>query len=275
MKKIFFLFTFIISLIYFLDEKKLSSIELISHRGANDQAPEHTLSAYEKAVELGADYIELDLRMTKDGHLISLHDETVERTTNGEGEISDFTLKDLKKLDAGSWFDEEFKGESIPLLEEVIDRFGRNTKYYIETRPQSEQLVMEVELVQILKAKGVLDRTIIQSSSVESLKKIHKLNKDIPLIQLVMDKNLDQVDPDAVKAYAIGVGPYAPYVNKFFVDRMQAAGLEVHVWFVNSNEKELMPKILSYNVDYVFTDYLTDTKKIIKEVEELDIRKDR
>ena len=92
----------------------------IAHRGFSHIAPENTLIALKKAIEIGADFAELDVCQTKDGEIVLMHDETLDRTTNGTGEIWNFTLKELKQLDAGSWFGPQFKGEPIPTLLEVI-----------------------------------------------------------------------------------------------------------------------------------------------------------
>ena len=93
---------------------------IIAHRGASGYAPENTLASMELAIKLGCDAIELDIHLTKDQQIVVCHDFTVDRTTNGRGEIENLTLEDIKKLDAGSWFSDEFKGEKIPTLEEVI-----------------------------------------------------------------------------------------------------------------------------------------------------------
>ncbi|MCS7313960.1 MAG: glycerophosphodiester phosphodiesterase family protein [Bryobacterales bacterium] len=93
---------------------------VVAHRGASRYAPENTLAAFRKAIELGADLIEFDVRETKDGHLVIMHDDTVDRTTDGEGRVSDLTLEQIKKLDAGSWFGPQFKGERVPTLEEAL-----------------------------------------------------------------------------------------------------------------------------------------------------------
>lgn len=86
----------------------------LAHRGASGYAPENTLAAFDKAIELGADMIETDVRQTKDGHLVLFHDPSVKRTTNGQGLVSELTLAELKALDAGSWFGREFAGQRIP-----------------------------------------------------------------------------------------------------------------------------------------------------------------
>src|SRR5699024_1422223 len=93
---------------------------IIAHRGASFYAPENTLISYKKAVEMEADAIEIDVHRSKDGHLVVCHDEKVDRTTNGIGYIRDLNLEEIKKLDAGSWFDEKYTNMKIPLLEEVL-----------------------------------------------------------------------------------------------------------------------------------------------------------
>ena len=127
----------------------------IAHRGASAYAPEHTIAAYELALDMGADYVEQDLQLTKDGVLVCLHDATLERTTNVEDifpgrsvavaskqgtkhtwPVSDFTVSEIRQLDAGSWFSSKFIGEKIPTFQEVIDRVQRderNVGLYFET----------------------------------------------------------------------------------------------------------------------------------------------
>ena len=104
---------------------------VIGHRGASAYAPEHTIVSYEMAHRLGADFIEIDLQMTKDNHLVALHDKTVDRTTNGEGQANSFLLDEIKTLDAGSWFNEKYpefadpayQNLSIPTFEEILKHF--------------------------------------------------------------------------------------------------------------------------------------------------------
>lgn len=93
---------------------------IIAHRGSSADRPENTLAAYRRAIEAGADAIEIDLRLTKDGHLVSLHDDTLDRTTDGSGPVESITLAEVRKLDAGAWFGPEFKGERVPTFPEIL-----------------------------------------------------------------------------------------------------------------------------------------------------------
>ena len=111
--------------------------KIFAHRGSKGTHPENTLASFKEAVRVGSDGIELDVHLTKDGHLVVIHDETVDRTTNGTGEIRTLTLAEIKELDAGSWFNERFAGEKIPTLEEVLlllTELGFNGQLNIELK---------------------------------------------------------------------------------------------------------------------------------------------
>ena len=94
---------------------------IIAHRGASGHAPENTLAAFTRAVELGAGFIETDLHLTRDARFVAIHDSTLERTTNGHGAVQDHTLAELRKVDAGLWYDRTYSCERIPTLEEILD----------------------------------------------------------------------------------------------------------------------------------------------------------
>ncbi|KXI82971.1 glycerophosphodiester phosphodiesterase, partial [Bacillus cereus] len=167
-------------------------IKNIAHRGASAYAPEHTIAAYKLGQQLKGDYIEIDLQMTKDGYLVAMHDETLNRTTNGTGLVKEHTLEELKQLKADSSFNEkhpnlakkEYENAKVPTLEEVIEVFGHDANYYIETKSPDEYPGMEEKLLEIINHYEIQDKVIIQSFSEESLQKIHNLNINIPLVQL-------------------------------------------------------------------------------------------
>ena len=98
----------------------LRKVDNVAHRGASAYAPENTIAAYDKAVKMKADYIEIDVQRSKDGELVLIHDTTVDRTTDGSGKVGDFTFEELRSLDAGSWKGEQFAGEQIPTFDEIL-----------------------------------------------------------------------------------------------------------------------------------------------------------
>ena len=122
------------------------TIMKIAHRGASKFAPENTLPALEKAIELGFEYIELDVRETRDGIPVLMHDKLIDRTTNGSGQLSDFNLKELKELDAGTWFSEAFAGTRIPTLEEALQLIKGRACIYWDTKGSPNGAKTAVEL---------------------------------------------------------------------------------------------------------------------------------
>jgi glycerophosphoryl diester phosphodiesterase len=257
--------------IYDADKAKnlLESDEFIvvGHRGASVYAPEHTLPAYRLAMDMEADFIEIDLQMTKDGHLIAMHDDAVDRTTEATGSTTDLNLSEIKKLDAGSWFNEAYPSKSkksyenvhVPTLDEILEEFGDEANFYIETKNTG----MEAELIKLLERHHLLDkdkpegRVIIQSFSEESLQTLHGMDKRIPLVKLVNEKEILQMTPETlekISAYSIGLG--APYkaVDQLFIQEARNAGLLVHLFTVN--EKKDAEQVKSWGATGIFTDDL-------------------
>ncbi|PGD35726.1 glycerophosphodiester phosphodiesterase [Bacillus wiedmannii] len=243
---------------------QLNHIKNIAHRGASAYAPEHTIAAYKLGQQLRGDYIEIDLQMTKDGHLVAMHDETVNRTTNGTGLVKEHTLEEIKQLNAGSFFNEkhpslakkEFEDAKVPTLEEIIETFGHNANYYIETKSPDEYHGMEEKLLEIIKHYEISDKIIIQSFSEESLQKIHILDVNIPLVQLLPYKkasHLTELEIKKYKTYCIGLGMNYKYIDSAYVKSIKKNGLEVHPFTVD-NETD-MKKLLLWGVDGMFTNY--------------------
>lgn len=252
---------------------------IIAHRGASAYAPEHTILAYKKAVELGADYIEIDLQMTKDGHLVAMHDDTVDRTTNGEGKVSDYTLVELKKLDAGSWFNKanpsqaspDFEGLTIPTLREIFTEFGQDVNYYIETKHPDQYTNMEKKLLSLLDEFGLLDETVedgkvlIQSFSEKSLRTIHEMEPSLSLVQLQTQKEAKKATKKTFKKiseYAVAVGPNYKAIDEDYVKKATDAGLHVHPFTVDDPHK--IEELANWGVAGVFTNYTDIYEKLAK-----------
>lgn len=270
----------------------------VAHRGASAYAPEHTAAAYRLAIEQGADYVEQDLQVTKDGQLVCLHDLTLDRTTNAEQvfpgrnrtvdregralpgwHVSDFTLAEIKQLDAGSWFDPKFTGEKILTFQEAIDLVRGKAGIFPETKAPEvygslgfdmEKLVMEVLRTSRLDAPGADPKTpvIIQSFSADSLKKMVGMGVRLPLVFLVTDRDRDtwltKERMAEIKAFAAGIGPSKTIISgkPEIVGWAHAAGLSVTPYTFRSagqpagkNVRDEMDQFLyTFGVDAVFTD---------------------
>ncbi|MGG0658357.1 glycerophosphodiester phosphodiesterase family protein [Rummeliibacillus pycnus] len=265
------IFTFSTIKLFSVSEVKAKrSMMVIAHRGANDKAPEEILPAYSIAVQEKANYIEMDLRETKDNQLVLMHDPTIDRTTNGHGEVSQYSLQEIKKFDAGSWFSPKYKNERIITLEELINHFGSNTNYFIETRQVDNKLKMEKPLVELLNKKGLIkkNKVIIESFSTMSLKKIHDLNNQIPLVQLTLCTSQKDFTTEKInqwKKYAMGIGLNADLVDKSLIDKLHQNHLKVYPFFFNAEtEKAEQKRVIKDGADGVFTNHISYTQSLLK-----------
>lgn len=147
---------------------------IIAHRGASLEAPENTLAAFSLALQLGARMIELDVRQCRAGEVVVIHDETVGRTTDGEGAVADLTLPELRALDAGSWKDPAFRGERIPTLEEALLQIGDRAAVAIDIKGRSSALPGAV--VRLLQHTGRLDDAIVLARQLEVVREVQQLD---------------------------------------------------------------------------------------------------
>jgi glycerophosphoryl diester phosphodiesterase len=244
---------------------KHKDVVIVSHRGASGHAPEHTLFSYELGTKMHGDYIEVDLQMTKDGHLIAMHDVRVDRTTNGTGWIKETTLSEIKKLDAGSWFNEkypqfakqEYAGLTVPTLEEVFQKFGNTRSYYIETKSPDVYPGMENELMRLVNLYKInKDKLLVQSFSTDSLKTMHDLDPSIKLVQLLSYRSnavISQAEIEEFKTYATGLGANQVYLNEEYVKQVTDSGLELHAYTVN--DKARMQQLIDWGVTGMFTNF--------------------
>ena len=270
---------------------------LIAHRGASAYAPEHTLESYQLALKQNADFVEQDLQFTRDGVLVCLHDLTLERTTNvrevfskrfreelvggtpvPRWYVSDFALREIKQLDAGSWFNAKFKGAQVATFQEAIDLVRGKAGLYPETKaPEAysqrgfdmERLLLDALKRNRLDQRSALNRTpvIIQSFSPESLIKLTGMLKTkLPLVLLVDDAGrerwLTAAGLSEAKQFATGIGPAKVLVDKSVIMQAHALGLSVTPYtFRSSNtgrfknvRDEMSYYLYSLGVDALFTD---------------------
>lgn len=155
---------------------------LLAHRGYSKEAPENTLPAFALARERGIPGIELDVRLCATGEVVVIHDDTVDRTTDGTGRVADLPLETLKKLDAGSWKDEKYSGTRIPLLSEVFRLLGDSVIYDIEIKNGSIKAgVLERTLFEEIHAAGLDHRCVISSFNPFSIRAFRKIARHIPV----------------------------------------------------------------------------------------------
>lgn len=236
-----------------------SNILIVAHRGASGYAPENTMAAFEKAFQMKADYLELDIQMTKDGKLVVIHDPTVDRTTNGTGEVHQYTYEELCNLDAGGWFHKKFSGQSIPTLEVVIATYNRKMGLLIEIKNPMMYPTLIFKLEKVLK-KYQVDRPlnneiIIQSFDFEWLEAFHKRLPHIPLGLLVKYRvhgisNVQLRDWSSIVKY---INPNKALVTKKLVKRIHSYHMKVMPYTVR--DKKSIKNLIDANVDGIITDF--------------------
>lgn len=241
------------------------SPKIIAHRGANDRINEATIAAYKMAAANGVDALEIDLRMTEDGALIAMHDQAINRTTNGQGDVSDYSLEEIKSfLTIGEYHGQTFT-EEIPTLNEILSTFTDTEHYYIETRLVNGELKMEEPLIELLEEYQLLEKGLvtIQSFSKQSLNKIHELHPKIPLTLLYKKGKFNL--KDALTSPYPFIGIESSDITRGVVKKLHQNGKEVHVYFTNrKTQKKEQQRIKAFHVDGYFTDYIEYTKQLLQ-----------
>ena len=214
----------------------LDKFLILGHRGISSKYPENTMIAFRKALEYGMDGIELDVQLSKDGKLVVIHDELLDRTTNGHGYVKDYTLEELRKLDAGSFKDNRFKDEVIPTLEEVFELFSGTDKVInIELKtgvfayPGIEEKVIEE-----IKKYNLEKNIYITSFNHQSIAKFQKLTDEIKSGILLYDTQFDiekYVEEYNQNIINPSIEYYNLYENEFF--NMMKKGKKITVYTVN------------------------------------------
>ncbi|WP_095178364.1 glycerophosphodiester phosphodiesterase [Clostridium cochlearium] len=220
------------------------------------------MSAFKKAIDMNADGIELDVHLSKDGHIVIIHDEKVDRTINGKGEVKNFTLDELKKLDAGFWFSDEYKGEKIPTLEEVLNLIN-NTDIYLNIEIKAGYRFypnIEEKVIDMVKKYKMLDRVIISSFDHYSLVRVKEINSNIKtgmLYEAALYEPWDYARSIKVEA----LHPNYITLTKEFIDKASINNLEVNPYTVNDETD--MEALIKSKVTSVITNYPDKAYKII------------
>ena len=263
MKRTFITSAFLFTILFLLilgcgnmDSNKQKFV-ITGHRGASGLAPENTLASMKKAMEIGANYSELDVHLTSDGAVVLLHDDTLDRTTNDSGAVYLKELSAIKKLDAGKWFGPEFEGEPIPTLIEVIDAVYGKMKLNIEIKISGNEPDIAEKVVAIVREKKFQKQCMITSFDKTTVLKVK------------------EIAPELAVGYIIGGGfkedPFnGPWeiistnyknVNEEFVEKSHFANKEVHVWTVNDESE--MQRLIELKVDGIITNYPNILKNIL------------
>ncbi len=228
---------------------------IFAHRGSSAHAPENTLAAFELALRQGADGIELDAKLSADGQVVVIHDQTVERTTDGSGRVKSLTLAEMRKLDAGSHFDFAFRGECIPTLDEVFKAVGQLTFINVElTNYTSITDDLPVRVAELVKRHKLSRRVLFSSFNPVALLRIHPLVPDAPIGLLAGPGRTGAVARSWLGTW-LGYQSLHPEVSDVtaeLVKRVHRRGCRVFVYTVNLPQE--MRRLFDLDIDGIFTD---------------------
>jgi glycerophosphoryl diester phosphodiesterase len=221
-----------------------SAFMVIAHRGASSYAPENTLAAFDLALHMGVHQIELDVHFSRDGHIVVIHDETVDRTTNGSGLVASKTLAELRALDADSWFGARFAGERIPTFGEVLARYRGRLHIHTEIKGRMERLAQRT--ADLVREYGMVDQVTITSFQKTRLEEVRAYAPELPTGWLVTEAS----DEVVAQARALGLTQICPRANTVtpeLVRRLHTEGFVVRAWGVA--DEALMRQVVEAGAD--------------------------
>jgi glycerophosphoryl diester phosphodiesterase len=228
-------------------------VAVLGHRGAMGHAPENTMASFRKALDLGVDAVELDVRLTGDQEVVVIHDASVDRTTNGTGLVSEMALSDLQALDAGSGFAPGFRGERVPTLAQVLAWAAGRTELVIEIKGDPEPAPGLLEkTVALIRAHGLSSSVMVISFYHPAVRQARNLDTEIATGILCGGFPADPVGA-ARAAAADSVRPSWHYVNPELVSVLHEAEIVVSPWTVN--DVPAMERLISMGVDSIGTNY--------------------
>ncbi len=236
-------------------------VEVTAHRGYSAVYPENTIPAFKGAIQVGADWAELDVQQTADGEVIVMHDSNLKRTTGLDKEVWQVTWDEIKDLDNGSWFDKKYQTVRIPTLEEVLKVCRGKIHLNIEIKPSGHDKDLEEQVAKLLKKYHMRDTCVVSSLKYDSLRKIKQADDSIETAYITSVSYGNFTD----LKYADGYSVESTLLSKSFVNKAQKAGKQIYVWTVNSEER--LEKVVGMGIDNVITDDPVMAKELIYEQE--------
>lgn len=236
-----------------VQRRPLADFHVAAHRGAMGHAPENTVAAFTKAIEMRSHMSELDIHQSRDGELIVIHDALVARTTGGSGEIKDLSLAEIKKLDAGTHFDSAFAGEPVPTLQEVMDLVRGKMALNVEVKAGSEGVYPEIidRLIEHVRRNELVESLVVSSFRREYLLELRSKAPEIRAA-LLYSKPFDAPWQDAVDN-GWDLHPNFRAIDAELMDESHRRGVVVRAWTVN--EPQGMRELLDLGVDAIITNY--------------------
>lgn len=239
-----------------LFEKK---VKIAAHRGESRNAPENTIAAFRVAIESQADVIELDVRQTKDGEIVVLHDENIKRICGVDKKIGDITYEELSQLSAGAWYGEEFEDERVPTLRDAIKYCKGVVDLNIELKPSKSDVNLEEEVVKLVEEYDLYKDCVVASLDYDTVTKVKLLDDKIKTVY-VMSMAFGSFEE---YKYADAFSIRYSFISEQMVKRIHKQNKEVYAWTVNNKDRVL--DLMQKRVDCIITDKPYDMKKVVYE----------
>lgn len=248
----------------------MNDVKIIAHRGANKYAPQNTLPAFEKAIELAATGVETDVHLTKDGVPVICHNYTINETSNGIGSIASYTLDEIRQFDFGSYYSSRFTGTKIPTLDEFLELIKSSSieVMNIELKsPRERESGIVEKTIKAVKAHALFNRLLISSFDPSLLVEAKKVDPRCQTGFLYAPSHPETIHGHiAPILFAKHIGadalhPMDMYVNKYYVNAAHASGIKVNVWTVNN--ENAMKRFIKTGVDGIISDCPDRVRKVL------------
>ena len=226
----------------------------IAHRGASGTAPEHTHPAFQRAIDMGVDMVELDVQLSRDEKIVVIHDDSVDRTTSGSGMVRNSTLAELKDLDAGSWFSPQFAGERILTLQELLALVAGRVRLNVEIKaPPDDWGVLVPALLDLLSEHGVTETTVISCFEPEALQAVRRFDPRIQVGLLWHLPDLEEAWRRCAELRATSLHPFWMLASPEVLQAARQRGLRVLAWTVNG--QDAINALVASGIDGIISDY--------------------
>ena len=235
----------------------------IAHRGGSKIAPENTLAAMSQSFDLDVDMIEFDVRLTKDDHLVVIHDASVNRTTNGTGFVRDLTLKQIKHLDAGQHFDLHYRGESVPQPFEIFEILPKDMRVNIHLKDyRKTDNTQEIKIIQLVRDYNLVKRVLIVSKYAEVLVRVHKIEPTVETVFLSRQLAEEEYIRYSLKLKCKTVQPTIWWMSPEFFRKAKKQGLKINVFW--ADHPETMRMLIENEVDGILTNRPDILKRLLR-----------
>jgi glycerophosphoryl diester phosphodiesterase len=240
------------------------NFEIIGHRGAMGHAPENTLASFQKAIDMGATMLELDVHLARDGELVVIHDNELARTTTGTGLVEDMTLAEIRSFDAGIAMGMNYQGQRVPTLQEVIELIGSQLALNIEIKAGRQVYPGIVpRVLEVISHYDISDRIVLSSFHRVYLREVKQRAPEIEVALLYAEALSDILD-EAVKEQWQGLHPWYRLIDKDLIDGARQRGLSVRAWTVNQLSE--MVSLAKLGVNGICTNFPDVLKSVITEL---------